>query len=156
MAERVRNQERENDEILRSVHAQALNVQSDLVSVCLEYWGKLFDLGGRETRRGVSQSDRRFLPSFGQFWNVARFSDLITSCVGLTFTPLDQLRELFNQFSPLTVRLSTVNLSVYQSISCLYFSIVVSTKNGQSCISFSSIGRTDLHQLYVCVLFDQL
>ena len=55
MAERVRNQE-----VLRSVHAQSLNVQRDLVSVCLQYWSKLLDPGGRETRRGEGQSNRRF------------------------------------------------------------------------------------------------
>ena len=47
----------------------------------------------------------------------------LTSCAGFTFTLLDQLRELFNQFSLFIVRLSTVKLSVYQSISCLHLSI---------------------------------
>ena len=78
----------------------------------------------------------------------------LTSRAGFTFTLLDQLRELFNQFSSIMVRLSTVKLNVYQSISYLHFSIVVSTNIDQLCIIISSVGRTDLHQL--CVLVNQL
>ena len=45
---------------LTSVHAQTLNVQRDLVSICLQYWGKLLNPVGREPRRGVGQSNHRF------------------------------------------------------------------------------------------------
>ena len=71
----------------------------------------------------------------------------LTSCAGFTFTLLDQLLELFNQFSPFIFRLSTVKLKVYinPSIVSLHFSIVVSTNIDQLCISISSVGRTDLH-----------
>ena len=48
------------DEVLRSVHAQTLSVQRDLVLARLQNWGKLLDPGGRETRCGVGQSNCRF------------------------------------------------------------------------------------------------
>ena len=86
--------------------------------------------------------------------NSEMFLDSVTliSCAGFAVTLLDQLRELFNPFIPFIVRLSTVKLSVYQSISCLHFTIVVRTNIDQLCISISSVGRTDLHQLCVCVI----
>ena len=74
----------------------------------------------------------------------------LTRCACFTSTLHDQSRELFNRFSPFIARLCTVKLRVYQSISCLHFSIVVRTNIDQLCISISSIGSTDLHQLCVC------
>ena len=47
----------------------------------------------------------------------------LTSCAGFTFTLRDQLRELFNQFSPIIIRLSTIKLNVQELISCLHFSM---------------------------------
>ena len=58
----------------------------------------------------------------------------LTSRGGFTSTLLDQLLELFNQFSPFIVRLSTVKSSAYQSIGCFHFSVVVSTNIDQLCI----------------------
>ena len=112
--------------------------------------GELFDPGG-EARRGVGQSNRRFkltfLPSFGQFWNVALLSDLNQLCRLYVYTPRSVKQAIQSVFL-IYVRLSTVKLSVYQSISCLHLSI-----------SYVSV----FHQLdakisisCVCVLFDQL
>ena len=84
----------------------------------------------------------KFLPSFGQSWNIARLSDLNPLCRLYVYTPRSVTRVIQSVF---LIYCSIVHSYVeYISIDQLFAFI------DQLCISFSSIGCKDLHQLCVC------